>query len=104
MKKFDKLYTVRFGELVTYVFLEESVAAVGCSPTWVVRELRGNRRIRCAVGSYHQTPKAAWEAERDYVAKTLTGLEDQQRQLTSAIVDAKQNLERITKIAESIAA
>jgi hypothetical protein len=95
----DKLYKCWNGKLETVTFLEESIAEGAYAPTWLVRE-RGQmsqfgRRIRCSIGSYFTTEKAAWKAE---LASYKAGLKQQIKQrheLTTSIKETRQTIKEL---------
>jgi hypothetical protein len=103
----DKLYKCWNGKLETVTFVEESIGAgyegVLYGLTWVVRAqvnrdettLPIRRRIRCSIGSYFTTEKAAWKAE---LASYKAGLKQQIKQrheLTAIIKETRQTIKEL---------
>lgn len=97
----DRLYKCWNGKLEIVTFLEESYAEGATALTWVVREPRKDRmfgqRIRCSVGSYFTTEKAAWRAELANYKAGLKAQIKQRHELTAIIKETRQTLTELRK-------
>lgn len=109
-KRGDTLYKVWNGVLETVTFLEEGIdtEAGATAPTWLVRE-KGKespimgRRIRCTIGMYHTSAKAAWQAELDNYKSGLQYQIDQRKKLGETIKETRAKIIELRKTVKAAA-